>query len=470
MIHTKVSLDRLASVVGILVLAWVPVRLLSLGYLPVDDALRHAGKAMTERSWGDILVVRPEITMDSHPGWHFVLQTLRQATGADAMDLVFASVVGLFLLVALIGFACHQPPWAWLAALVFVAVFDSDVVLRWIMGRPFLFSTAWLLVILFTWERGPILTRHRDVVVWTLVFGLLSWIHPSFYLFALPVIALCAARRLREAGALAAVAVLGSFLGGVLSGHPLDFYRQAILHPLFSLGKNAASLVGEFQPADGSPMMILAALVLLSQLRAGYPNLDALRSDPTLVLVVLGWSLAFLNKRFWVDWGGPALLALITREIARCPDLVFRPALTRFALTLGLSGILALTLCSDRAGRWSRVDRYFAPLARPEQARLLPDPGGVLYSDSMYVFYSVFVRKPDAPFRYVLGFEAGWMKEEDETVYREGLRGGHQALRPWVTRLRPQDRLIVSGNGSAEFPELEWEQATSTLWSGRLPY
>jgi len=88
----------------------------------------------------------------------------------------------------------------------------------------------------------------------------------------------------------------------------------------------------------------------------------------------------------------------------------------------------------------------------------------------MYVFYSVFVRKPDAPFRYVLGFEAGWMKEEDETVYREGLRGGHQALRPWVTRLRPQDRLIVSGNGSAEFPELEWEQATSTLWSGRLPY
>jgi hypothetical protein len=324
------------------------------------------------------------------------------------------------------------------------------------------------MAMLLGWERGPILTRGRHCAAWITVFSLLSWIHPSFYLFALPVFALAASGRRREAGRLGSVCLVGSVGASWLSGHPVDFYRQAILHPLFSLGKGATSLVGEFQPADGSPLLVLAAFVLLFSLRKpGQTSLQALRADPTLVLALTGWTLAFVNKRFWVDWGAPALLVLISREISLKADPQLLSPRSRFAATLGLTAVLGLSICSDRAGRWSRIDGFYAPLARPSNARLLPDPGGILYSDSMYVFYSVFARKPDAPFQYVLGFEAGWMKAEDEAVYREALRVGNTALKPWVDKMRPEDRLIVTGNGAGDFPELEWTKATANLWSGR---
>jgi hypothetical protein len=201
----------------------------------------------------------------------------------------------------------------------------------------------------------------------------------------------------------------------------------------------------------------------------GGSSLAGFRSDPTLILAVTGWSLAFVNKRFWVDWGGPALLGLMTRELSTRVEMVLPTPRLRLAATTALATVVGLSICSDRAGRWSRVDSFFAPLAQPSNAALLPDKGGVLYSDSMYVFYSVFVRQPDAPFQYVLGFEAGWMKSDDEAVYRKALRVGNAALRPWADKLRPQDRLILTGNGAGDFPELEWTRATTTLWSGRTP-
>ena len=46
----------------------IPVRIVGHGYRPTDDALRHAAKAVSGKSWDQILVLRPDVRVDSHPG------------------------------------------------------------------------------------------------------------------------------------------------------------------------------------------------------------------------------------------------------------------------------------------------------------------------------------------------------------------------------------------------------------------
>ncbi len=52
----------------------IPINVLSKGFLPEDDALRHAAKVISEKEWTEILVLRPEIQADSHTGWHKILE------------------------------------------------------------------------------------------------------------------------------------------------------------------------------------------------------------------------------------------------------------------------------------------------------------------------------------------------------------------------------------------------------------
>ena len=43
---------------AILVLVIIPAKILSEGYLPGDDALRHAAKVVSGKPWSEILVMR----------------------------------------------------------------------------------------------------------------------------------------------------------------------------------------------------------------------------------------------------------------------------------------------------------------------------------------------------------------------------------------------------------------------------
>ena len=93
-----------AFTVRMLVLATIliiPLRIVGQGFLPPDDALRHAAKVVSGRPWTEIVVLRPDMTLDAHPGWHAFLRGVRQLTGADAHALVLVSVVGLFVLALL---------------------------------------------------------------------------------------------------------------------------------------------------------------------------------------------------------------------------------------------------------------------------------------------------------------------------------------------------------------------------------
>src|ERR1041385_3086953 len=42
----------------------IPLKIISYGYLPKDDALRHAAKAVSGTPWQEILVMRSDFVLD----------------------------------------------------------------------------------------------------------------------------------------------------------------------------------------------------------------------------------------------------------------------------------------------------------------------------------------------------------------------------------------------------------------------
>jgi hypothetical protein len=88
----------------------------------------------------------------------------------------------------------------------------------------------------------------------------------------------------------------------------------------------------------------------------------------------------------------------------------------------------------------------------------------------MRIFYQMFYRRPDAPWRYVVGFEPGIMPREDLLVYRDILKARTpQAFAPWVGKMRPPDRLVIRsvGVGPPPIEGLEWHHLGGEIWSGR---
>ena len=94
----------------------------------------------------------------------------------------------------------------------------------------------------------------------------------------------------------------------------------------------------------------------------------------------------------------------------------------------------------------------------------------------MRVFNETFFKNPNAPWRYVLGFEPALMLPEDRAVLRkvQWNFGDVRAYEDWVKKMRPEDRLVVRASwlhtpGQPNIPELEWRYAVTDLWIGRLP-
>jgi hypothetical protein len=107
----------------------------------------------------------------------------------------------------------------------------------------------------------------------------------------------------------------------------------------------------------------------------------------------------------------------------------------------------------------------------PRQARLLPDPGGVLYSTNMFLFYTTFFANPKGDWRYILGFEPTLMPEKDLATYRAIFERPLQdrSWAPWIAKLRPADRLAIDTPTQPDLPGLVWTRAGAQLWIGRLP-
>jgi hypothetical protein len=468
----KTALSR--TLAGVAIVA-VALRILATGYLPPDDALRHVAKAISGRPWSDILLLRPEFSLDSNPGWHAILGALHRLLGLGSVDLLLVSVVLLFVAFSLGPILVLRRPETWLVGLLLLNVVDPGVMVRLMSGRPFLLSSAVVPLVFLLWPRleGP---RWRPTFGLFVACGVASsWIHGAYYLLALPVLALLGAGR-RTAGArLAGAFALGIPLGALLTGHPFGHLWQMLLHAYVSVGAPHATdaLVTEFQPFNGKPAAVVAFFALLAWRRARRPGAVPPWREPVIVMAAGCWALGYVASRFWSDWSAPALATLAAVEVQ--DSLEARVDRTGSLVTSAVAAVLVLLgIGADSQQRWSvQSVRPFLSRDDPSQAAWLPGPGGIAYSAEMGAFYAIFFKNPDAPWRYVLGFEPAMMRPEDYAVYL-GIKRSHGATEsylPWLMKMRPIDRLYVHGSAAAPppIPGLEWYQPTFTLWAGRLP-
>ena len=88
-------------IVAVFTIIIVPLKIIGYGFLPMDDALRHAAKTISGKSWQQILVMRSDFPIDPSPGWQKILEWVHDFQNGNAESLVIFSVVALMLLVTL---------------------------------------------------------------------------------------------------------------------------------------------------------------------------------------------------------------------------------------------------------------------------------------------------------------------------------------------------------------------------------
>lgn len=463
--------------IAVLTIILIPLKVIGYGYLPVDDALRHAGKVISGKDWNQILVIRDDIKMDSHPGWHAILGFAHRTLGMDQDDLVVFSVIILFILFCLMPLFFLERPEAWPLTLLLFAV-STGGMSRLFFGRPYIVSMIVLLILCLNWQR--LKTKEFPklaVVVFALLISLSTWIHCSWYLWALPIFAFLLAREYRVAFRLAIATAAGVLFGALLTGHPFLFLKQGLNHTILAFGGNPLSrmLVSEFQPHGGDVFMVMIVVILLMwrYMRKTW-NIKCI-DNPVFILAAVSWVLGFFVRRFWLDWGIPALMVWIALEFQDFfKDFIKEYSWRRLIMTGISCAVLFIALTVDIDGRWTyNLTTEYLAEGDPKQKEWLPEPGGIIYSNDMGVFYQTFFKNPAAPWRYVLGFEPAWMRPDDLAIYRriQWNYGAAQSFEPWVKKMRPQDRLILRRSSESKPPVegLEWHYAATNIWIGRLP-
>ena len=460
---------------------FIPLKIISYGYLPKDDALRHAAKAVSGKPWQEILIMRSDFLLDPHPGWHAILGWIHNLLNCGPETLVVLSVVGLMLLVNLVVLPWLRWPESWLGALLMATICVPRITTRLTLGRPYLFTIAIFITLIFVWSRiGRRRPGTAELAGSIALIALAAWIHGGWYQLGLPLAALLLAGLWRTAIWYGFCWLAGSFLGCSLTGHPWQFLYQCVRHLFGVFGdfQVARELSAELLPSGGEPPMVLAVIGMLLW-RARTPGWNPRELvHPIFMMAIVGWLLGLKMYRFWDDWGLPATVLWLALEL-QTQLALYLPcdSLRRLGVTAALALGVFLASTSDINGRYtSNLTNEYLTQDNPELAGWLPEKGGIIYCADMLVFNETFFKNPTAPWRYVLGFEPALMQPDDLAVVRkvQWNFGDLRAYEPWLTKMRPQDRLIIRSSwlhasGQPNIPQLEWRYAVQDLWVGRLP-
>ena len=456
----------------------IPLKIISYGYLPGDDALRHTAFAVDNRNWNEVLLLNPEFhaNLDSHPGWHAFLRFFHQHLGFTQEDLVILSVTMAFVVFTWAGLAVSGNPLAWQFACAIVAATEHSLFQRFLLGRPMFFSMTALAVMLFVWTRSKPVRPWVEALVAVFLLTLSIYMHPTvWYLWSMPGLALVLCKRWRSAFILGGALVVSICLAALLLGSwynvlvlPMLVIKYSILQdPLLG-----TSLVGELQPSGGptTGLLIVAGVLMIKWWRGGSLRDELSKVD--FVLVVMTWLLGMHMMRFWFEWGLPALTVWLCRQIKQILDLKLN-GFARVSDSLWLAafsaGVLFMGTTADIGGRYTQ--NLKSPLlTKPvdDFRAQLPDEGGILYTLDMTVFYKLYYRMPDLKFRFSTGFEPGFMRPEDLKVFRavqfnENLLDSYG---PWIQKMTPKDRLIIYYPVRPVWPEMEFTQFYSA-WIGK---
>ena len=453
----------------------IPLKILQLGYIPTDDATRHVAKAISGKPWNEILVMDERFAMDEHPGWHATLGVLHRTLNLDADTLIMVSVALPFLAFWLAMLAGRRRPEGVLLALFVASLTAPGTFGRLLFGRPFIVWMVVYVVVLRLWTRDEKVSPARMTLT-ALLISLATWMHGSWYLFGFVLAGFALAGQWRKTVQLAFCWGAGVLLGAMFTGHPFAYLHETGLHlfNVFGGPQMTRFLVTELRPDPGDLFLVTALLLaLLWRVARGDWKPGAWR-DPLLVLAALGWLLGLKVSRFWTDWGTPAALLWLAAEV----DAALAPRLDWSRIRpLALTGFVAagvfISSTRDLGGRWSSGAADFVTPQTKDIEGWLPESGGWVYSSELPVFFRMFYKNPHADWRYVLGFEPGIMRPEDFAVLRNIQLNwfAAQSYEPWVSKMRPQDRLILLQGKDAPptINVLEWHFTAPDIWIGRTP-
>ncbi len=468
--------EKLIFMICLLVLLYIPLRISAYNYTPRDDIRRHVAKVVSGRDWPDILVMRDEFqTQDHNAGWHTILGFFH-SLGLEKESLLLLSLFGLFWSLAIAGLFIHRHrPLAWVASLFCMLLVSSPQ--RWMLGRPYILSSAVLLILLALWKAEQADSDRKRIFITAGLIAVAGWVHGAWYLFVLLPICLVMAGRIKCALAASLGWLGGSLIAGMLTGHPFQYLVLQVSQTLASTGSAPVQrlLVGEFlSQINITAIIVLAFIVGIASL-AKLPATIILR-NPAFWLTLTGWILGTINGRFWMDWGTIAMLCLTAQVFAELWQKyqhrlgVYRPA----SIALIIIGFF-FAFTADSGSRWSNSE-FDDPLRIEDPAHegWLPDAGGILYSDSMTLYYDTFLANPDGPWRYILGHEPALMPEDDLQTLRQIQLYNYtldHLYNDWIKKMTLADRLILKRppKQQPEIPELEWKYVAYFTWSGRLP-
>jgi hypothetical protein len=240
--------------VAILTVLAIPLKIIGYGYLPPDDTLGDAAKAVSGKPWPEILVIGPAFMMDHHFGWHWLLREIFLWSNCSTETLVLLIVVTMFVVSGWSALACLKRPEVWLVALM-VFCLSSNVPQRLMLGRPF----ALTITVLVSDTSGMATPRFVAAeMVDCRVDDVAD--RAAFFCTASGICGRCRSRRFfsrdNSAGASCwrKLRFAGTIMASALTGHPVEYILQAVTLALRveAIHTTQSTLVGEMQPAAGN--------------------------------------------------------------------------------------------------------------------------------------------------------------------------------------------------------------------------
>ncbi|MBP5467645.1 MAG: hypothetical protein J6Z11_00205 [Candidatus Riflebacteria bacterium] len=473
---TKYIEKILAILLLFVVFLIIPLKIISKGFLPNDDANRHIAFAINDHKWSDVLEITPGLESDHNVGWHKILRFIYKLFRINKNDLLLMSTIGLFLLLNLTGTLVSPNTSAWPITLIVMFLFDPSLIQRSILGRPYIFSCITTLILLKLWFINEQQTNNKlKYFISILALTLAVWIHGTWYTFLILPAALFLSGQVRKSINLTICIILSTIIGAFLTGEFkefLYFHYSATLN-IFSEKIYNWMLVTEFEEGNIRLLwMVPTVFIIILSIISKKLKLNDLTKDPTFIMILLTWLLSIKVVRFWLDWGMVALtfwLSFKLSDLIQDMQSVKKPLLRRTFFILIVISLTMLIPISNWNNKKER-NNYIADFTKKEFAEFKPVEGGIVYNDSMRHFYYQYFNDPEGKYKYVLGFEPAIMLEDNKKIFRDILysRFHYKAYKPWVDKLTKNDRLFTIVDLSKNYPQLDWVKAGEKLYIGKV--
>lgn len=453
---------------------YIPLKVVNYGWLPSDDALRHAAHGVNDYKWSDVLVIREECGLDHNHGWHVILRFLHKTFNMDQYDLLYFSMFLFFFLFNITGLLVSKRAISWVVSLSILIFISPFTTFRFIFGRPNIFCLTTAMIILFVWNENIITKKYIRMLLSTILIAFSTWLHGAWYLFFLISCSFFIAGKTKKALYISVSVIIGAFIGSILTGQGTSFliFNLFKFYNIFSEDITFNASVSEF--ASGIinigdvifPLFLLVAL----KIKKDYRFID-LTKDPTFILWLLSILLGIKVFRVWLDWGVIAQLYWCSNSISILIDSSesLKIARVKYCLVLFFCIFLFFNYTHDGNYRYSSRS-LMKPIdfSAEELIDWAPTENAIIYAIDLRVFYFHYFAYPKGTWKYMLGFEPSFMPIEDLKTYRNIQKEyNEREFRPWIDKMRVEDRIILH-SPLKSFEELQWIQASSDFFIGKL--